>query len=63
MYDLPKEGWSYVKKIADGRGYRHRPNKPFNSVSIQPGKRLEIVAKGPALGHTLRAIPNPSTWH
>jgi hypothetical protein len=58
-YDLPAVHWSYKKKVGQNQGYRFWPFKPFKSITIQPGKRIKIVANGEGLGHTLVADPDP----
>lgn len=56
-YELEAGRWGYVKKDGANAGYKFRPTKPIESVRIQPGKRIRIVAKGTGLGHTLVADP------
>jgi hypothetical protein len=56
-YLLAADRWSYKKKEGRNLGYKFRPTSPIKSVTVQPGKRLKIVAKGTGLGHTLQNQP------
>ena len=58
-YELPADRWSYQKKEGQDKGYKFRPTKPFKSVTVQPGRRIKVVANGEGLGHTLLANPDP----
>jgi CSLREA domain-containing protein len=58
-YALPAARWRYKKKEGQNRGYQLRRTKPFKGVTIQPGRRLKVVANGSGFGHTLGADPDP----
>jgi hypothetical protein len=58
-YPLPADRWRYRGKEGANKGYKLRPVPPVKSVLVKPGKVLKVVAKGPLLGHSLAANPEP----
>jgi CSLREA domain-containing protein len=57
-YDLPPEGWVYLKGEGNDRGYKFRRGTPVRKLILKPGKSLKILAKGDALAHTLTTQPD-----
>jgi hypothetical protein len=57
-YDLPAQGWRPVGRKGRVRGWKFRNGDPVRKVLLRAGKRIKIVAKGPALGHTLATEPD-----
>jgi hypothetical protein len=56
-YDLPVLGWKPIGRKDRVRGWKFRHGDPVRKVLLRVGKRIEIVAKGPRLGHSLGANP------
>jgi hypothetical protein len=57
-YPLAAAGWKRLGRAGANKGYRFGPGAGVK-VRVKSGKLLKIVAKGPALGHSLGADPNP----
>lgn len=58
-YELPPLGWEPVKRGKPERGWKYVVDGPVERVVVRPGKKLKILARGPVLGHTLGADPDP----
>jgi hypothetical protein len=57
-YELPAAGWKAVGRRGRVQGWKFRNGDPVRKVLLRGGGRIKIVAKGPALGHTLAAEPD-----
>jgi cysteine-rich repeat protein len=58
-HDLPAANWRIKGKPGKNKGYKLKKAGPIRTVLVKPGKTLKVVARGDALGHTLRADPDP----
>jgi hypothetical protein len=58
-YELPTFGWKPAKRGKPERGWKYVVDGPVERVIVRPGKKLKILARGPVLGHTLGADPDP----
>ena len=57
VYHFGPDRWRYRKREGRNRGYRLLLTAPFREIVLQPGRRVEILANGTGLGHTLQADP------
>jgi cysteine-rich repeat protein len=62
-YTLPAGGWQPIGTPGQNKGYKYYDkllaSGPVKKVTVTPGKRLKIVAKGEHLAHQLAADPAP----
>jgi glucose/arabinose dehydrogenase len=62
-YPMPSGNWSYIGAQGDGKGYLYRDKNlsagPVGKAVMKNGKLVKASGKGPGLGHSLAADPNP----
>jgi hypothetical protein len=58
-YPLPASGWKALSAKDPAKGWKYLRGDPVQKVFVVARKKLQVLGRGPGLGHSLEVDPDP----